>query len=104
LLGKCRLRSGLLAILLGVAAAGCGHAASPPTPSGAALFAEDCQACHSLIGNESLHKQGGDLLGYSMSHRQMTSFAREMPVRRRLSSRQLRAVVDFVIHAEEASR
>ena len=83
--------------------AGCGHAGSA-APSGATVFSQECQVCHSLIGNESLRKDGGDLLGYSMSRSQMTSFVREMPVRRRLSSPELRAVVDFVLRAERSRR
>ena len=52
------------------------------TPSsGKEIFAHDCQACHSLIGNESLHKQGGDLLGIRLTSAQLLSFTRVMPTR-----------------------
>jgi mono/diheme cytochrome c family protein len=60
------------------------------------LFAQDCSACHSLIGDESLRRQGGDLLGYRFSRRDLLEFAREMPVRHPLSAVQLAAVVDYV--------
>jgi mono/diheme cytochrome c family protein len=66
------------------------------------LFAEDCSACHSLVGNESLHRQGGDLLGYRFSRRDLLEFTREMPVRHQLSRVQLAAIVDYV-SAEEGS-
>ncbi|HWD65747.1 MAG TPA: cytochrome c [Solirubrobacteraceae bacterium] len=89
-----------LALLIG----GCGQVARPRQPSGAAVFGQECQVCHSLIGNESLNKDGGDLLGYRMTARQMNTFAREMPVRHRLSSPELRAVVRFVLHAERSKQ
>jgi hypothetical protein len=66
------------------------------------LFAEDCSACHSLIGNESLHRQGGDLLGYRFSRRDLLEFAREMPVRHPLSPARLAAIVGYV-SGEEGS-
>ena len=84
------------------AIAGCGGAGTGRKVSGAEVFSQECQVCHSLIGNESLGKDGGDLLGYSMTRAQMTSFVREMPVRHHLSSPQLRAVVAFVLRAERA--
>jgi hypothetical protein len=66
------------------------------------LFAEDCSACHSLIGNESLHREGGDLLGYRFSRRDLLEFTREMPVRHPLGPVQLTAIVDYV-SGEEGS-
>jgi hypothetical protein len=66
------------------------------------LFAEDCSACHSLVGNESLHRQGGDLLGYRFGRRDLLQFTREMPVRHQLSRVQLAAIVDY-LSAEEGS-
>lgn len=61
------------------------------------MFAHDCQACHSVIGNESAHKQGGDLLGYHLTRAQWLSFTRVMPARRPLSKAELNAVVDYVL-------
>jgi hypothetical protein len=52
--------------------------------------------CHSVIGNESLRRQGGDLLGYRMTRQQLREFTREMPVRHRLTPAELNAVVDYV--------
>jgi hypothetical protein len=49
-----------------------------------------------VIGNESLHRQGGDLLGYRLTHRQLVLQVREMPVKRPLSQAQLDAVVQYV--------
>ncbi len=66
---------------------------------GAAVFHRDCQSCHSLVGNESLHKQGGDLLGYDMSRAQMLQLTRVMPTRP-LTAAQLNAVVDYVLQAQ----
>jgi mono/diheme cytochrome c family protein len=81
---------------------GCGGTSRPRPASGKALFAEDCSACHSLIGNESLHRQGGDLLGYRFSRRDLLEFTREMPVRHPLNPAQLAAIVGYV-SAKEGS-
>ncbi len=64
------------------------------------MFATACSQCHSLIGNESLRRQGGDLLGYRFSRQQLLSFTREMPVRHPLSASELGAVVDYVLSVE----
>src|SRR5947209_19339181 len=66
---------------------------------GAHIFAHDCQACHSLVGNESQHKQGGDLLGYRMTRSQLIGFTRVMPTRR-LSSVELSAVADYILRMQ----
>lgn len=90
-----------LPILIGaVGFAGCASSSSPRPPSGAVVFAQSCHVCHSLVGNESEEKQGGDLLGYRMSRQSMTQFSREMPVRRPLTPADLRAVVDYVLRVE----
>jgi mono/diheme cytochrome c family protein len=81
----------------------CGSSPSGAT-SGSKVFAQACAACHSLIGNESRHRQGGDLLGYRISRPAMTEFVREMPVRHQLTAAQLAAVVGFVERAELHAR
>ena len=93
------------AVFLVLALAGCGSSA-PGTPSGlgAAVFAQNCGACHSLVGNESEHKQGGDLAGYRIDSSTMAQFAGEMPVRRRLTAAELAAVVGYVESAERRAR
>jgi mono/diheme cytochrome c family protein len=74
------------------------------TPSsGKEIFAHDCQACHSLIGNESLRKQGGDLLGLHLTSAQLLSFTRVMPTRP-LTAKQLQAVVDYVLGTQQRGR
>ena len=80
--------------------AGCGSTAAPAPVSGAAVFRSECSSCHSLIGNESLHRQGGDLVGYRMTRQELTQFTREMPVKNRLSQAQLAAVVAYVWAAQ----
>ena len=55
--------------------------------SAAAVFARNCSLCHSLIGNESRDRQGGDLVGYRLSRQQLLEFTREMPTRRPLTVR-----------------
>lgn len=67
---------------------------------GASIFAHNCASCHTLVGNESAHKQGGDLLGFHMTRRQLQTFTREMPTRP-LTAAQLSAVVDYVLRAQQ---
>lgn len=80
---------------------GCGGSS---VPSGKALFAQDCSACHSLTGVESPKRQGGDLLHADFSRTVMIQFAREMPVRTSLSSAELRRVADYVVSVERHAR
>ena len=91
---------GLLIVIGAVGLAGCASSSPPRPRSGAVVFAQYCQVCHSLVGNEDEHKQGGDLLGYRMSLQSLTQFSREMPVRRAQTPAGLRAVVDYVLRAE----
>lgn len=81
--------------------AGCGTSRTPArTPSGAEVFARSCAACHSLIGNESLHKQGGDLAGYHLNRAQLALMTRSMPTRP-LSPAELDAVVGYVLRTQD---
>ncbi len=64
------------------------------------MFGSECAACHSLVGNESRHKIGGDLLGYRIPRQELTEFTREMPVRHPLTHAELSAVVDYVYGLE----
>ena len=82
-----------------VGVAGCGSTRSGPV-SGMEVFAGSCAVCHSLIGKDSLHRQGGDLLDYRISRSSMTQFAREMPVRHRLTPAELATVVTYVERLE----
>jgi mono/diheme cytochrome c family protein len=83
------------------AVAGCGSPDSGAGHQGAHVFARDCAMCHSLIGNESRHRQGGDLLGYRMTRRELREFTREMPVRHRLTAAELNAVVEYVFALQQ---
>jgi mono/diheme cytochrome c family protein len=87
--------------VLSAALGGCGSSAGRPPTTGKQVFAASCAACHSLVGNESARKQGGDLLGYRMSRAVVLSFTREMPAAPRLSAEQLRAVSDYVYAAQQ---
>ena len=97
------MRRAATALALTLTLGGCGGSARTPAPSGSRVFAGQCAVCHSLVGNESLHTQGGDLRGYRFSRQTLTSFTREMPTRRRLTAPELRAVVDYVLRAEQAA-
>ena len=92
-----------MALAMTVSLLGCGSASHLRPASGKGLFADDCSACHSLIGSESLHRQGGDLLGYRFTQSDLTQFVREMPVRRPLSPGQLNAILTYVLTRERSS-
>ena len=92
-----------LAVFLALGACG-GSGAAPAHRDGKALFAQNCSLCHSLTGVESPKRQGGDLLHGRFSRQVMLQFAREMPVRHRLSEAELRTVADYVVAVERASR
>jgi mono/diheme cytochrome c family protein len=68
------------------------------------VFERDCSSCHSLIGNESRHRPGGDLLGYTLTRQQLLEQTRQMPVRRPLSRPELNAVVDYVAAMQKRAR
>jgi mono/diheme cytochrome c family protein len=100
-------------VLLAVVVGACGGSAPrrsstivlPQRPaSGPVVFQRDCSSCHSLIGNESLHRPGGDLLGYTLTRRQLLEQTRQMPVRRPLSGPELSAVVDYVAAMQKRAR
>ena len=103
--GVWRVAAVLAALSVTSALTACGDTTSSNgEASGATVFAKDCSACHSLIGNESLHRQGGDLEGYRISRRDLLEFTREMPTPGRLTSQQLMAVVAYVLAAEQRRR
>ena len=87
---------------------GCASAAHRPAhggPSalaapGARVFADACAHCHTLGTPAPAAKQGGDLAGYRMTLAQVQSFTRVMPVRRPLSTEDLRAVSQYVLAAQ----
>jgi len=99
-----RYETTVLLLAISIAAAGCGGGnggGSSQSRAAAALFKRNCSACHSLIGNESRHRQGGDLAGYRLSRQDLLEFTREMPARSPLTSSQLKMVVDYVLAIEQ---
>jgi mono/diheme cytochrome c family protein len=94
---------GLLLAALAAVPAGCG-ASAVGSVSGRAVFSQECSACHSLRGNETARLQGGDLLAFHSSRVQLMQLSAEMPVRHPLDQAQLRAVVSFVMGAENGRR
>ena len=101
------MRHGTLFVLLAAVAGltGCGGGGGlSQTRTAQALFASNCSACHSLIGNESRHRQGGDLVGYRLTRSQLLEFTREMPTRRPLTSSELNTLVDYVLEIEQHRR
>jgi mono/diheme cytochrome c family protein len=97
---RCAVAEAFALGLLVVALAGCGSVAQPRSPSGRALFGQECSSCHSLSGREDARRQGGDLLSFRSSRAALVQLTREMPVRRPLSAGGLRAVVDYVMAVE----
>ena len=75
----------------------CGCGGSHPTPSGRAVFVSSCNACHSLTGINTPRQQGGDLLDLHLRRAVLLQFAREMPVRHRLSEAEFGAVVSYIL-------
>lgn len=96
-LGSMRWHCPFVAGALAVATAGCGTTGSPPPRDGRTLFTQACGACHTLNGADSPKHQGGDLLNVHMGHSTLLQFAREMPIRRRLTSAELSAVADYIL-------
>jgi mono/diheme cytochrome c family protein len=92
------------ACVAALAGTGCGAVQAARPASGASLFSRSCSACHSLLGNESRHRPGGDLLGYRMTRQELTQFTREMPVKHPLSQAELNAVVSYVAAAQRQAR
>src|SRR3954447_14002758 len=93
-------------ILVGTLAAGCGGEGkserAPSLAEGARVFGSSCTGCHTLTPGSRPVPPGGPLAGYRMTNSQLESFVRQMPVRRRLSEREVRAVVAYVAHAQRA--
>lgn len=95
----------LALVAVASALAGCGGSSpAAPRSAGQTLFAQDCSACHSLTGRESPRRQGGDLRGVRLSPAVMLQFARQMPIRHRLSSAELKVVADYVVAVERRGR
>jgi mono/diheme cytochrome c family protein len=99
-----RLGTGLAALAIAAVAAGCGSGGGSQHAGGAALFAADCGMCHSLNGQQSPRRQGGDLLALHMTRAQMLDFVREMPVHHRLTSAEVATVADYVRAVEARGR
>jgi mono/diheme cytochrome c family protein len=92
------------ACVAALAGTGCGAGSTARPATGASVFSRSCSTCHSLIGNESRHRPGGDLLGYRMTRQELTEFTREMPVRHPLTQAELSAVVNYVQAAQQRAR
>jgi mono/diheme cytochrome c family protein len=100
--------SGVLVLVGACGASGPRRSSSgvlPQRPAdGAVVFQRECSSCHSLIGNESLHRPGGDLLGYTLTRQELLEQTRQMPVRNPLSAAELSAVVEYVQGMEKRPR
>jgi mono/diheme cytochrome c family protein len=86
-----------------LAIAACGGTAAK-APSGRAVFATACHSCHTLSGPGAPATQGGDLRELRIERPQLLQFVREMPVRRRLSAAELRAVADYLLGVQRRAR
>ncbi len=98
----CGAASALAACTAAAALAACGGSNGPRRgQSGAELFVRSCSACHSLVGNESLRRQGGDLLGFRFTRVELTQYTREMPARYPLTASEIAAIVAYVMAREQ---
>ncbi len=87
------LRAALTLVLVAVLA-GCGSSHNELT-RGRRVFAASCSGCHTLTGHPT-SAPGGDLGSLLLSTADVESFAAIMPVRPRISQRDLRSVALFV--------
>ena len=103
-----RHATALAALVLATAGAGCGSSnarhTSTDASAGRALFATSCGGCHALTGHDTASHQGGDLLGVRLRRPVALQFAREMPVRRRLTAAQLSTIVDYIAAVQRGNR
>lgn len=104
-----RRATAMAALTLAFAAAGCGSASTPPMSSSATaaartLFSGSCGGCHTLTGHDTSSHQGGDLLGVRLRRPVALQFAREMPVRHRLTEVQLGTIVDYIAAVQRGNR
>jgi mono/diheme cytochrome c family protein len=95
-----RAGTGLGAVLVCAVLAGCGAGQPAHAPSGRAVFDRECSGCHSLSGHNNPRLQGGDLLNFHSTRRQLVQLAGQMPVRHPLTAPELQAVVSFVMDVE----
>jgi mono/diheme cytochrome c family protein len=87
------LRAASTLVLVAVLA-GCGSSHNELT-HGRHVFAAACSGCHTLTGHPT-SAPGGDLGSLLLSTADVESFAAIMPVRPRISQRDLRSVALFV--------
>ena len=85
----------IVALPLATGACGVSHSSAPTASK--ALFTQACGACHTISGVSSPSRQGGDLLAVRLSRPVMIQFAREMPLRRRLTATQLDSIADYIL-------
>jgi mono/diheme cytochrome c family protein len=76
----------------------------PALALGASVFAQRCTVCHSLNGVGPRRSAGGDLTGYAMSPAEVRLLASTMPVRPRLTARELTAVAAYVASVQRRAR
>jgi mono/diheme cytochrome c family protein len=77
---------------------------SAALPSGRTIFARECSGCHTLAAETRGRLSGGSLRDYRLTVRQIESFVRVMPVRRRLTAREVVAVSEYVAQRESVNR
>ena len=93
----------VLTAVVAAALAGCGSAGKQQV-AGRSLFTKDCGFCHSLTGRQSPTRQGGDLLHLHIGRTALLEFTREMPVRHRMTAREVSEVADYVLAVEAGRR
>ncbi len=94
----------IMAVVLGLATAACGAGQRSGSPGGGALFDQACGSCHTISGVNTPSHQGGDLLTVHLRRSLLVQFAREMPLRRPLTRRELVTIVDYILAAQRRAR
>jgi mono/diheme cytochrome c family protein len=84
------------ALLPAAFVAGCGGGGPSPR-EGAAVFASSCTGCHTLAARPRVNPVGGSLRGYHLTVAQAEAAVRVMPVRTKLTARQLEAVSRYIV-------
>jgi cytochrome c6 len=92
------------AALLAAAGAGAGGAATPPKPTGKALFVATCGSCHTLRAAGTRGKLGPNLTGESSSYAEVVAKVQRgdgaMPsFRRTLTKAQIAKIAAFLVAA-----
>lgn len=61
------------------------------------MFDSSCRGCHTLAANPRVNPIGGSLRGYHLTVAQAEAAVRVMPVRTKLTEREIEAVSRYIV-------